>query len=90
MKERIFCQSCGMPISSEETAGTNTDGTRSKDYCVFCFQKGSFTQDVTMEEMIQISLGHMQEIFKSNPEFHEDEALEKMNEFFPELKRWKK
>jgi hypothetical protein len=29
------------------------------------------------------------EIFKDNPDFSEQEALNKMRGFFPELKRWK-
>lgn len=31
----------------------------------------------------------MKEIFKDNPDFSEQEALNKMRGFFPELKRWK-
>ena len=42
-----------------------------------------------MEEMIDVSLVHMKEIFKDNPDFSEQEALNKMRGFFPELKRWK-
>jgi hypothetical protein len=43
-----------------------------------------------MEEMISISLEHMKEMFKDNPDFKEEEALTNMNSFFPKLKRWVK
>jgi len=43
-----------------------------------------------MEDMINISLKHMRELFKGDPDFNEQAALIKMRDFFPELKRWKK
>ncbi len=39
-----FCQSCGMPMKKDpEGGGTNGDGSRSPDYCSFCFGNGAFT-----------------------------------------------
>ena len=32
--------------------GTEKDGSKSKDYCKYCYQNGEFTSDVTLEEMI--------------------------------------
>ncbi|KXT40689.1 hypothetical protein HMPREF2531_05236 [Bacteroides intestinalis] len=46
--------------------------------------------DISMEDMINISLKHMRELFKGDPDFNEQAALTKMRDFFPELKRWKK
>ncbi len=83
-----FCQSCGMPLDSEAVIGTNEDGSKNNAYCVFCYKDGKFTEDCTMEEMIAISLKHMKEPFKDNPDFNEQEALAKMQSFFPKLKRW--
>ena len=31
--EMKFCQSCGMPLTSNEVCGTNADGSLSADYC---------------------------------------------------------
>ena len=46
-----FCQSCGMPLT-DEILGTNADGTNNEDYCIYCYKDGGFTQDMTMEQMI--------------------------------------
>ena len=50
--EQKFCQSCGMPMTNE-TLGTNADGSRNDDYCIYCYKDGKFTQDMTMEQMIE-------------------------------------
>lgn len=90
MQELNFCQSCGMPLETPELFGTNADGSQSADYCTYCFQHGSFTQDVNMEGMIAISLSHIKELFKDRPRFNEEASLQQMRQFFPSLKRWKK
>ena len=37
------CQSCGMPLKRDEKGGgTNADGSNSKIYCSYCFEKGEF------------------------------------------------
>ena len=46
-----FCQSCGMPLT-EDVLGTNADGSKNEDYCMYCYKDGKFLQDCTMEEMI--------------------------------------
>ena len=84
----LFCQSCGMPLDKEELFGTDKNNAQNNDYCVYCYKAGDFTQDVSMEEMIEISLKHMREMFKDDPNFSERDALKNMREFFPKLKRW--
>lgn len=84
-----FCQSCGMPLENEKVLGTNSDQTKNEDFCVYCYKDGNFTANVTMDEMIEISLNHMQELFKDDPNFNANEAVKNMRSFFPELKRWK-
>ena len=79
-----FCQSCGMPMTAD-LYGNNSDGTKSKDYCSYCYQNGEFTADITMEEMINFCVPKMVE----NTEFSEEEARKTMEEMFPKLKRWK-
>ena len=51
-KEMRFCQSCGMPLT-EDVLGTNADGSKNEDYCMYCYKDGKFLQDCTMEEMIE-------------------------------------
>ena len=29
-----YCQSCGMPLT-DELLGTNADGSKNEDYCIF-------------------------------------------------------
>ena len=39
-----FCQSCGMPMKKDpEGGGTETDGSRSAEYCSYCYRDGAFT-----------------------------------------------
>ena len=40
MKQK-FCQSCGMPLT-DDVLGTNADGTKNGDYCMYCYKDGQF------------------------------------------------
>lgn len=81
------CQSCGMPLGSDELLGTDSDGSRSGEYCCYCLKDGAFTADCTMDEMIEFCVPHM---VAAHPEMNQDEARAAMKKFFPSLKRWKK
>ena len=50
--ELKFCQSCGMPLSPE-VLGTNADGSKSEEYCIYCYKDGAFTGDFNMEQMVE-------------------------------------
>ena len=80
-----FCQSCAMPLKSDDVYGTNADGSVNEDYCIYCFKDGEFTSDMSMEEMRDFSIGKM---FEYHPEMDKDEASRRMGEVFPKLKRW--
>lgn len=80
-----FCQSCGMPMS-KEVCGTNADGSQNGDYCKYCYEKGAFSADITMDEMINFCVGPMVE---NNADMTEEQARGMMNSLFPTLKRWK-
>ena len=89
--EPMYCQSCAMPLVAETDFGTNRDGSKNKEYCAFCFKDGQFTQNVTMEEMIQICLQYSDSFKHENGEsYTKEEALAGMLYYFPQLKRWKK
>ena len=39
-----FCQSCGMPMKKDpQQGGTHSDGSKSTEYCSYCFQDGDFS-----------------------------------------------
>ena len=39
--------------------GTNIDGSESHEYCKFCYQRGFFAEQLSMEQMIEKSINHM-------------------------------
>ena len=86
MNERIFCQSCAMPMDDPALRGTEADGTPSPHYCKYCYEKDAFTQNMTMEEMIDFCAVTMA---KANPGMSEEQAKAQMRTFFPKLLRWK-
>ncbi|MDO4963659.1 MAG: zinc ribbon domain-containing protein, partial [bacterium] len=82
--ENRLCQSCGMPIISEEQLGTNVDKSINNDYCKYCYENGEFIDDVTMEEYIDMCSKYGNQAGMTNEEM---KAHCKM--LFPTLKRWK-
>lgn len=83
--DQKFCQSCGMPMATEDLYGVEADGSSSADYCKYCYDGGKFSADVTMEQMIDFCAKPTAEAMAKT----ESEAKEQMEEFFPMLKRWK-
>ncbi len=79
MKNMIFCQSCGMPMTEEQHFGKNQDGSKNEDYCLYCFKEGAFTKDETMEEMIESCIPHC---LGGDPWHSEDEARKACWHFF--------
>ena len=51
--EGKICQSCAMPLTSDDMFGTNADGSVNEDYCKWCYDKGAFLEDCTMDEYIE-------------------------------------
>lgn len=87
MENRKFCQSCGMPMESEETFGTNQDHTKNGDYCCYCYQDGAFTApDMSMADMIELNLKFNEE--NGQPMGPREQAKAMMEQWFPTLKRW--
>lgn len=84
--EQSFCQSCGMPLNgNNHLLGTNEDFSQNKDYCCYCYKNGTFTADISMEEMVEMCIPHLIEI---HPEMGAEDARSMMMGFFPNLKRW--
>lgn len=80
----VFCQSCGMPMPTEELRGTNQEGDKITDYCVYCYEAGAFKQpDITLQEMADICAG-----FLIEEGMEENVARKLLAEQLPHLKRW--
>ena len=88
--EQKFCQSCGMPLT-EEVLGTNADGSKNEEYCMYCYKDGKYTQDCTMDEMIEFCSQFVDQVNKNMPKpMTKEEYKQMMQGFFPMLKRWRK
>lgn len=82
-----MCQSCGMPLQKEGDFGTKVDGTRSSEYCHFCFKDGRFTDaGISMEQKIDKII----KLAVSQMNMPEDAARAMANKLIPTLKRWQK
>ena len=89
MSEQI-CQSCGMNMESAQSLGENADGTPSQEYCTYCYQKGAFTRDATMDEMLETNLQYLDHWNEeTGNSFTVEEARPLLREFLSTLKRWK-
>lgn len=87
----LFCQSCGMPLQDPQYFGINADGSGNHEYCCYCYKDGTFTQDCSMDEMINHCVKYLDEIYGAcNTQFTKEEAIAEMRKHFPQLKRWKK
>ena len=52
MENQTFCQSCSMPLDKPELFGTEKDGSKSKEYCIYCYQNGALMNpNMTLDEM---------------------------------------
>ena len=82
--ENKICQSCGMPITTNNLFGTNKDGSINSDYCKYCYVDGEFIDKVTMEEYIEMCSEFGAQAGMTNEQMREYCAT-----LFPTLKRWK-
>lgn len=81
-----ICQSCAMPIYRNEHFGTEYHGMKSVEYCKYCYQEGSFTdQDINVKEMVDKCVGFMM----STGVLPEPHIREILSEVIPRLKRWR-
>lgn len=86
-EQKFICQSCAMPMDKFEIFGTNSEGSVTREYCIYCFKNGKFTApDITMQEMINKCAG----IMVQRNIMPEEQAHELMDKTIPDLKRWKK
>ena len=89
-KEMRFCQSCGMPLT-DDVLGTNADGSKNEEYCMYCYKDGKFLQDCTMDGMIEHCaqfIGAVNEGLEKP--ITKEEYIGQMKMYFPHLKRWRR
>ncbi len=88
-EEMIICQSCGMPLTKEEDYGTNADGSKNGEYCVYCFKDGKFTDGIdNLVDYIEESKKHAAEYAKMAG-MTEEQMVEHIEKILPTLKRWR-
>lgn len=80
-----FCQSCGMPMASDDVCGTDSDGSLNFDYCKYCYNDGEFVDKVSMEEYID-----MCSQFGAQAGMTNEQMKAHCEMIFPMLKRWRK
>lgn len=84
------CQSCGMILVKDSDKGTESDGRKSEEHCAFCYQHGQFTQDISIEELIEHNLQNLDSWNRENGlQLTEQEARAELQKFLPTLKRWR-
>ena len=88
MIEKI-CQSCAMSLNEEKYFGTNADGSKNEDYCIFCFNGGKFTYEITMNEMVEKGMDFLKR-FGGLDSKNTDGIREILNVMYSGLKRWSK
>ena len=80
------CQSCGMPMHVPADFGTSSDGTRSDEYCHFCFVGGHLVNPaMTMQAMIDKCTA----VLAQQGAMSEAQARVLMVDTIPRLKRWR-
>jgi hypothetical protein len=84
MENKTFCQSCGMPLDKPELLGTEKDGSKSHEYCLYCYQDGAFINpDMTLPEMKTLVKEQMEKMKIDTGII--DMAVNSL----PNLKRWR-
>jgi len=74
-----------MPIEDPALQGTQKDGSKSSEYCKYCYQDGAFVNPgMTLDEMRSIVIEKMEE--NKIPE----DIIESAVSSLPYLKRWNK
>jgi hypothetical protein len=78
-----------MPLT-DDVLGTNADGSRIEEYCMYCYRDGKFLQDCTMDEMIEHCSQFIGAVNEGLPNpITKEEYIGQMKMYFPQLKRWR-
>jgi len=78
-----------MPLT-EEIIGTEADGSRNYDYCIYCYKDGAFTGNMTMAEMADFCAQFVEQYNEHTGQNLTQEAYKALLlEYYPTLKRWR-
>lgn len=84
METKLFCQSCTMPLDSDSLKGTEKDGSKSSEYCIYCYENGAFKNpEMTLDQMKDVVKTQMEKM-----NLPENLVIMSLN-ILPSLKRWK-
>ena len=78
------CQSCALPLGKEADYGAESDGTKSEEYCTWCYPDGAFTGEESLDAFIEHAAPYMAE----GVGVSRDEAISYLAVVLPTLKRW--
>lgn len=78
-----YCESCGMILTPADY-GSDADGSPDGHYCKWCYERGGYTYETTMDAMIEDCAPRLAE----NTGMTRDEAVSLMGAVLPHLKRW--
>ena len=79
-----YCQSCGM-VLTPDGCGTDAAGATTDHYCKWCYDRGEYTYETTMEAMIEDCAPRLAQ----NTGMSLDEAVSLMGAVLPQLERWR-
>jgi len=83
MENTNFCQSCSMPLDNAEMLGSEKDGSKSQEYCKYCYQDGAFIAPaMSLKEMTSVVISEMR---KRNID---QKVIDMAVNSLPHLKRW--
>ena len=84
MEPKVFCQSCTMPIDNVADRGTEKDGSKSNEYCKYCYQNGAFINpDMSFDEMKSLVITQMEKMNLPT------DIIQNSVRSLPNLKRWR-
>ena len=78
-----YCESCGMYLTPDD-CGTDAAGNKTDHYCKWCYDRGGYTYETTMEAMIEDCAPRL----AKNTGMTLDEAVSLMGAVLPQLERW--
>lgn len=79
-----YCESCGMYLTPDD-CGTDATGQKTDHYCKWCYDRGGYTYETTMEAMIEDCAPRL----AKNTGMTLDEAVSLMGAVLPQLERWR-
>ena len=84
MEIKKICQSCSMPLDQPDLTGTERDGSKSKEYCTYCYQNGAYRNP-------NMTLDEMKSLVKVQMEKRKMDAgiIDRAVNSLPGLKRWR-